>query len=171
MDIIEILSAAAAIAAVVGVPIMIAQAFDGRKGRKLQEAQASSQNPNFEISDVLDSYLVQGSAGSSILNFFVLITNRSDKPLSLNKIRLHLVGEIREVTISPILDTNGIHDGYNVAPNNSSTEWIRFSVDNILHRDLRIVKYVLRLTDAYGNSADRTVVYLREVINDDEKVD
>lgn len=171
MDIIEILSAAAAIAAVVGVPIMIAQAIDGRKGRLLQEAQASSQNPNFEISDILDSYLVQESAGSSILNFFVLITNRSDKPLSLNKIRLHLVGEIREVTIPPILGSTAIHDGYNVAPHHSSTEWIRFSVDNILHRDLRIVKYVLRLTDAYGNSTDRTVVYLREVINNDEKVD
>lgn len=166
MDIIQFLSAAAAVAAIIGVPIMIFQAFDGRKGRKLQEAQVRAQNPDFEIGDILESYMIQGDDSHAVvINLFVLITNRSDKPLTLRKIRLRLVGESREVTILPIISAGCIHDGYNVAPNSSATEWIRFSVGNRQHRDLRILEYVLVLTDVYGNTEERTMVYMREVVD------
>lgn len=171
MDIVQILAAVASIAAIVGVPIMIVQACDGRKGRQLQEAQADSQTPNFEITDILDAYAVRGISDNVVVNLFVLVTNKSDKPLTMSKIRLNLVGEYRYVTILPTLRTNSIHDGYNIAPNSSATEWIRFSIKNELFRDLLIVKYVLTITDAYGNSDDRTMIYLREVIDKNEKME
>ena len=145
------------------------QARDSRKNLKMQTELFEARRPNFRIKDILDSYALTELESQFVnIKMCSLITNLSDKPLTIEKVRLYVVGEEQTVILLPVMAENCVIDGFNIPANNAATQWIHFNIDRQLYRDLKIMKFVLVIEDVYGNKDERTVICLKEIINEYE---
>ena len=116
-----------AIIALIAMFISIWQAVIAKRSFKLQKQLYDEGKPQFRIKDILDSYVVVDNDSEFLkLMFYPLITNLSDKPMIIEKMRLHLVGEVEEVVLVPCIMSDSIHDGYTINGNSSVSEWICF---------------------------------------------
>ena len=119
---------------------------------------------------ILDSYCISSKTDDTTkMMFYPLITNLSNKPMVIEKIRLKVVGENEEITLTPVIEDPYMHDGYNISPNNSISQWVCFEIKNDVEKKLKIIKYILIIEDAYKNADTRTVIWLKEMVNTDEK--
>ena len=162
----------AVIGAVISFICMIiswSQASNSRKNLKIQTELFEARKPNFRIKDVLESYATTEPENADIhIRMCPLIVNLSDRPLTIERIRLRIVGEAQTVILLPVKEDKCIIDGFNIPANNASAEWIRFDINKKLYHDLRIMKFVLSIEDVYDNSDDRTVICLKEVMDENE---
>ena len=120
----------------------------------------------------MDSYVVVDNDLENLkLMFYPLITNLSDKPMIIEKMRLHLVGENEEVVLVPCILSDSIHDGYTINGNSSVSEWICFEISKEEYKRLKLIKHTLCLHDAYQNSDSMSVIWVKEMVKDNERLD
>lgn len=173
MEIIITASVVAIIGAIISfisMLISLKQAHTSKKNLNLQEKIYNESRPNFRIADILDSYSISNRADDTTkMMFYPLITNLSDKPMTIEKIRLKVVGENDEITLTPVIEDSYMYDGYNISANNSMSQWVCFEIKNNIQKTLKIIKYILIIEDAYKNADTKTVIWLKEVVNTDEK--
>ena len=166
----SIVTAISALISFVSMLISLRQANISKKNLNIQEKIYNESRPNFRITDILDSYCISNKLDDiTKMMFYPLITNLSDKPMVIEKIRLKVVGENDEITLTPIIEEPYIHDGYNISPNSSISQWVCFEIKNNVEKNLKIIKYILIIEDAYKNADTRTVIWLKEMVNTDEK--
>lgn len=161
-----------AIIALIAMFVSIWQAVIARHSFKLQKQLYDEGKPKFRIKDILDSYVVVDNDSEYLkLMFYPLVTNLSDKPMIIEKIRLHLVGENEEVVLVPCIMSDSIHDGYTINGNSSVSEWVCFEISKEEYKKLKLIKHTLCLHDAYQNSDSMSVIWVKEMVTDNERLD
>ena len=166
-DIVSIVSAGISFLAMV---ITLASAVVSKRNLKLQQKIYDEGKPNYKISSIVESYAVYDDNQNIVkLMFYPLITNMSSKPMTIEKIRLHLIGEDKTMILTPLINDTYIHDGHNISANSSDTRWLCFEVDQNLYKDLKIIKYKLVVEDVYGITEAISTSWIRELVSENER--
>lgn len=168
----DIVAIVCAVISFIAMFVSIWQAIVARHSFNLQKQIYDEGKPKFRIKDILNSYVVVDNDSEKLkLMFYPLITNLSDKPMIIEKIRLHLLGENEEVVLVPCITPDSIHDGYTINGNSSISEWICFEISKEEYKKLKLIKHTLCVHDAYENSDSKSVIWVKEMVTDNEKMD
>ena len=66
-----------------------------KKSLKMEAAIFKDRNPHFTFDSIIDCYAINNKGEDNVhLRFLILLTNRSDRPMSINRIRLRIRGGI-----------------------------------------------------------------------------
>ncbi len=161
-----------AVISLIAMLVSISQAHIAKRSLKIQQQIYDDGKPNFRIKDILDSYAIISEDSEYVkLMFYPLITNLSDKPMIIERIRLRLVGEKGEVFLTPCISSEYIYDGYTISGNSSDSKWTCFQVSKKEYTDLKLIKHTLVLHDAYQNSDEKSIVWVKEMVTTNEKMD
>ena len=166
-DIVSIVSAGISFLAMV---ITLSSAVISKRNLKLQQKIYDEGKPNYKISSIVESYAIYDDKQNIVrLMFYPLITNMSSKPMTIEKIRLHLIGETETMVLTPLISDTYIHDGHNIPANSSDTRWLCFEVDQKLYKNLKIIKHKLVVEDVYGITEAISTSWIRELVSENER--
>lgn len=163
----------AVIAAVVAFLSMIIswrQAHIARKSLKMETEVFNDRKPNFTFDTIADCYSIIDKKQEYVhLHFLILLTNRSDRTMTISKICLRIRGESLEMIVLPTLTKDSLNCGDNIEGNHSKRCWVQFDLLHEQYRDLGILDYTIEVTDAYGNVQKNSAIFLREEVRNYEE--
>lgn len=166
----DILSIIGAIIALLSAAFAWRQGSIAKKSLKMEAAIFKDRNPNFTFDSIIDCYAINNKREDNVhLRFFILLTNRSDRPMSINRTRLRIRGEDLEIIVNPVLLDNSVSSGDNIEGNHSLKQWIQFDLPRQQYSNLGILDYTIEVQDAHGNRQENTVIILREEVQDYEE--
>lgn len=136
---------------------------------RLQRKVYNESKPDFKMQEVLECYTIfNGNQGVMQLMFYPLIINNSSKPLILEKIRLHLVGEDQTILLRPKIYEGYINDGHNISGFEADTHWICFEIDQTVYKDLKVIRHNLTIEDTCNNTQTVSMTWLKEMVYENE---
>ena len=165
----DTVSVIAAVIAFLSMIISWRQARISKKSLKMESAIFNDRKPNSTFDSIVDCYCINDERDNNVhLRFLILLTNRSDRPMTINQIRLRIRGESLELIVRPILADDFLNSGDNIEGNHSMRNWVQFDLPRHQYLDLGILDYTIELQDAHGNLQKNTAIFLREEVRNYE---
>lgn len=166
-DVVAIVGAVISVCAMI---ISIWQAYISRKSLKLQKKIYDEGKPHFRIKDIINSSIIKNSNKTMLkIVIYPLITNLSDKPMIIEKIRLRIEGETTKIILTPSVHDGFISDGYSIEANHSGSKGICFEIEIDTYNSLKVLKHTLMIEDAYGNVDEKSIVWIKEMLSENEE--
>lgn len=166
-DTIAVMSAVIALVAMI---ISWRQAHLAKQSLMMDKEIFNGRKPNFTFDSIVDCYAIHDNEKENVqLRFLVLITNRSDRPMTINQIILKIRGESLELVIHPTLTDDGINSGTNIEGNHSMRGWIQFELPRQQYFDLGILDYTIEIRDPHGNLQKNSAIFLKEEVRNHEE--
>lgn len=145
------------------------QAHIARKSLNMETAFFNDRKPNFTFDSIVDGYCINDKNEKDVhLRFLILLTNRSDRPMTINQIRLKLRGESLELIVRPSLTDSRLNSGDNIEGNHSMRNWVQFDLPRQQYLNLGILDYTIVVQDGHGNLQKKSAIFLREEVRNYE---
>jgi len=165
-----IISSISAFIAVISAIVAISRANSAKKTYNLQKTIFDAGTPCFQISDIMDCFLVDDKNDDAIKYVFVImLSNLSDKPNSISKIRLRLRFGDSDLFLTPV-DFEKIieHDEFvkvpiNLSPRSSMQCTLGYSLPRKRYDNDVINSYAIIAHDIDQNESIKGIIYVREV--------
>lgn len=166
-DIVAIVGAVIAFGSMI---VSIISAIISGRNLKLEHNIYNETRPNFEMNEVLDSYVVYDDSHNIVkFLFYPLIINMSSKSMVIAKIYLELIGEDKTILLRPIIDERYINEGYSISANSADTKWVCFEINQETYKNLKMLRHNLTIEDAYQNKQTISMSWIKEVVTENEK--
>lgn len=161
----DMISVIAAAVAFLSMLITLRQAHIAKKSLKMETAIFNDRKPNFTFDSIVECYCINDKNEDNVhLRFLIILTNRSDRPMAINQIRLKIRGESGELIVRPTLTGNFLNNGDNIEGGHSIRSWIQFDLPRQQYLNLDILDYTIEVLDAHGNLQEKGAIYLREEV-------
>ena len=165
----DVISIIGAVVAFLSMIISWRQAHIAKKSLKMEAAIFNDRKPNFTFDSIVDSYCINDKNEDDVhLRFLILLTNRSDRPMTINQIRLRVRGESLELIVRPTLADSSLNGGDNIEGNHSMRNWVQFDLPRQQYLNLGILDYTIEVQDAHGNLHKNSAIFLREEVRNYE---
>ena len=161
----DIISVIGAVVAFLSMIISCRQAHIAKKSLKMETVIFNDRKPNFTFDAIVDCYCINDKNEDDVhLRFLILLTNRSDRPMTINQIRLRVRGESLELIVRPTLADSSLNSGDNIEGNHSMRNWVQFDLPRQQYLNLGILDYTVEVQDAHGNPQKSSAIFLREEV-------
>lgn len=166
----DTVSVISAVVAFLSMIISWRQAHISKKSLKMESEIFNDRKPNFTFDSIVDCYCINDKKDDNVhLRFLILLTNRSDRPMTINQIRLRIRGESLELIVRPTLAGDSLNSGDNIEGNHSMRSWVQFNLPRQQYLELDILDYTIEVQDAHGNLQKNTAIFLREEVRNYEE--
>lgn len=150
---------------VIAMFITLWQAILANKTYSLEKKKREDGQPNFKI-DSMKSKAIIGVGETVRLTYYVVISNLSDKDMTIKDVSLRIIGEEKMIVLKPKNAGESIYIGDNIQCNKSLHNWIEFKITKDLYYDLGILKFIIEIKDIYENKQDTTIIYMDEEVHE-----
>lgn len=142
------------------------QAVISKKTYNLEKSRREEEKPNFKIINLVDSKAVIGANDKVQLQYYLVVSNLSNKDMTIKDIRLRVVGEEKTIVLTPINKAEMLSVGDNIECNKSIQKWVEFDIGKDAYYNLKIIKFVVEIEDIYSNKQDATIIYMNEEVKE-----
>lgn len=168
LKISDLISATSALIALIAMGVTVWQTIINKKIFNLEKKKFEEEKPNFEIIDYFDSKAIINNSKKITLKFFLVIANRSIKNTTIKNIYLRVIGEEKNIILTPINKPGLLFIGDNIDGNQSVQKWVEFEIESDNYYNLDIIEYKLEIEDINKNKHYKTIIYLEEEVKCDE---
>ena len=160
----------AAVIAFLSMVVSCHQAHIAKASLKMEAEVFNDRKPKFSFDSIVDCYVINDKREENVhLRFLILLTNRSDRPMTISKIWLKIRGEVLEMIVNPVLWDDFINNGENIEGNHSMRKWVQFDLPRQQYLNLDILDYTIEVQDAHGNLQKNSAIFLREEVHEYEE--
>lgn len=170
MKISDFISTISAVIAVIAMLVTLWQTIISKKLYDLEKQKIKKDKPNFKIILPINSKAIISNDKNVKLQYYIVITNLSNKDMTINNITLSVVGEEKTTVLLPNHKSSMLFVGDNIECNKSIQKWVEFEISKELYYNLKIIKFVLEIEDVFSNKRDATIIYMNEEIEENAKV-
>ncbi len=169
METSDYISAISALISVIAMLVTLWQTIISKKSYNLEKQKCNEDKPNFKIISPIDSKAIIDKGEKVKLQYYLVVTNLSNKDMTIDKISLNVIGEEKSVVLLPTNKSSMLFVGDNIECNKSIQKWVEFEISKELYYNLKIIKFVIEIEDVFKNKRDTTIIYMNEEVEENVK--
>lgn len=164
------ISIISAIISFIAMCIAIWQAIEAKKSRLINEKIYKEGQPCFQIIDSFDSrVIINNNSKKVILKFWIVISNLSNNNMTIKSVKLRVIGEEKNIILTPTNKKGLLFIGDNIGSKNSITKCAEFEIDKKIYYEMDIIEYVLEIEDMANNTQNIKIICLNEEVIQNEQ--
>lgn len=152
-----------AVISVIAMFITLWQAVLAKKTYNLEKKRLEEEKPDFKITSLNSKAIIRNDEKVQ-LKYYIVISNLSNKDMTIKDIKLRIIGEERMVVLTPNNVDDYLYIGDNIECNKSFHNWVEFELTKKLYSDLDILKFIIEIEDIHGNKQDEIIIYMNEEV-------
>lgn len=169
MEELDYISAVSAGIALIAMLVTLWQTIISKKLYDLEKKKIKEDKPNFKIELPIVSKAIICKGENVKLQYYLVVTNLSNKDMTINSITLSVIGEKKTIILLPTRNSSMLLVGDNIECNKSIRKWVEFEISKELYYNLKIIKFVIEIKDGFSNKRNNTIIFMNEEIEDNVK--
>lgn len=161
----DTISIVSAVIAFLSMIIACHQTRLAKKSLKMEKEIFNDRKPNYSFDSIVDCYAINDMKEADVhLYFLIMLTNRSDRPMSIHRVSLVIRGESHVMKIQPKLSADSMSIADNIDGNHTMRKWVQFDLPREQYLNLDILDYTIEVQDAHGSLRKNSTIFLREEV-------